>query len=52
MIGTILFILAVAGVIYLVTRRNKKSNSGGGFSGGSNPPIIKDPNTDHQEEVN
>lgn len=49
MIGTILFILAVAGFIYLVTR---KSNSGGGSSGGSNPPIIKDPNTDNQEEIN
>lgn len=52
MIGTILFILAVIGFVYLVIRKNKKTNSTGGSSGGSNPPIIKDPNTDNQEEVN
>ena len=56
MIGTVLFILAVIGIVYLVTKRNKKSNSTGGSSTG-NPPVIKDPDSndprpDQPEEIN
>lgn len=53
MIGTIMFILAVVGFVFLIMKRNKKpTNAGGPPTGGTTPPDIKDPNTEEQEEFN